>query len=229
MTASENATTGPSREEHKALLVHHMARLRAKKQEVDKLREPLKAAQEELTALYNEAKADLGKGYTRKYLTLLLEDSSTRLRDLLQEEERRAQDRAALGLPVFGVQGELFGEDVAKLPDETRDEIHWEAEGYARGRNGLLDEIPDGCPTRFHQAVLRGYERGQKATQDDILAAQELIARRGQPNPDAAPADLNNGEAPEPGTPEAEAAERKAVRRARESLENLGAQSAAAA
>lgn len=209
----------PTAEEHRQLLTHHMSKLRAKRAEVDQLREPLKTAQDEFTALINEAKADLGKGYTRKYLTTLLEDATTRLRNLLEEENRRARDREALGLPVFGVQADLFdNEATAKMPAEARDEIMWEAEGYMRGRNGLLQEIPDGAPPRFHPVILKGYERGQKATQEDFLAAQELKKRQAEPDAGKKPVDLNGGGEPEAGTPEAAKAERAAIRRAKESL-----------
>lgn len=173
--------TALSKEEHRQLLTHHMSKLRAKRAEVEELKAPLKEAQEEFTALVNEAKADLGKGYTRKYMMSLLEDSTSRLRNLLEEENRRAQDREALGLPVFGVQADLFGEGVAAMPDEARDEVHYEAEGYMRGRAGLLEVIPDGTPPRFHQAVQRGYEKGQQATQEDFVAAQELRQKRATP------------------------------------------------
>lgn len=185
MPASEGASAPTiSREEHNSLLVHHMSILRARRAEVEEARAPFKDAQEELTAAFNAAKADLGRGYSRKYLTALLEDVSAGMRNQLEEERRRASDREALGLPT--IQGDLFGEAAAKMPDEARDEMQWEAEGYLRGRNGVLQEIPDGCPPRFHQAVLKGYERGQKATQDDLLAAAAAIEKRGQaPEPEA--------------------------------------------
>jgi hypothetical protein len=102
------------------------------------------------------------------------------------------------------------------MPEEARDEIHWEAEGYMRGRNGLLQQIPDGTPPRFHQAVLRGFERGQKATQEDFVAGQELKKQQSQPDAAAEPKDLNAAE--EPTIAEEKAAERKAIRKAKESL-----------
>lgn len=215
-TPAPKTKAKPTAEEHRQLLTHHMSKLRAKRGEIEELRAPLKDAQEEFTALVNEAKADLGKGYTRKYITQLLEDATSRLRNLLEEEERRARDREALGLPVFGVQADLFGEAAAKMPVEARDEITWEAEGYMRGRNGLLQEVPDGTPPRFTQAVMRGYERGQKATQEDFAAGAELRKRQAEPDAEQAPVNLNAE--PEPGTPEAQAAERKSVERAKASL-----------
>lgn len=180
-----------SKEEHRQLLTHHMSKLRSKRAEVEELKAPLKEAQEEFTALVNEAKADLGKGYTRKYMMSLLEDSTSRLRNLLEEENRRAQDREALGLPVFGVQPDLFGDGAGAMPDEARDEVHYEAEGYMRGRAGLLEVIPDGTPPRFHQSVQRGYEKGQQATQEDFLAGQELRQKRATPDAEAEPVNLN--------------------------------------
>lgn len=181
-------------EEHRQLLVYHMDKLREGVRSCDKLREPLKAAQEDLTARFNEAKADLGKGYSRKYLTVLLEDVTAQMRDQVSEEARRAEDRATLGLPVFGKQMDLFGEGAARMPQEAQDEMFWEAEGYKRGRNGALDEIPEGCPPRFHQAVMKGFAAGQTATQADILAAAELKAKMGQPDAGAEPVNLNEEE-----------------------------------
>lgn len=211
--------TKRSAEEHRQLLTHHMSKLRAKRAQVEDLRAPLKEAQEDLTALFNEAKADLGKGYTRKYLATLLEDTTTRLRNLLEEEQRRAVDREALGLPVFGVQADLFdNEQTAKMPAEARDELAWEAEGYMRGRNGALDQIPEGAPPRFHQAIMKGYERGQQQTQADVLAAMELKKREAEPDPAPKP-DLN---ATPPTIADEKAQERKAVARAKASLESMG-------
>lgn len=181
-------------EEHKQLLVYHMDKLREGVRSCDKLREPLKAAQEDLTARFNEAKADLGKGYSRKYLTVLLEDVTAQTRDQVTEEQRRAEDRATLGLPVFGKQMDLFGDAAARMPEEARDEMFWEFEGFKRGRNGALEEIPEGCPPRFHQAVMKGFAAGQSATMADILAGAELKAKMGQPDADAEPVNLNEEE-----------------------------------
>lgn len=194
---AENATIpkgSKDAEQHRQLLVHHIGGLRQMLPSIDAAKEALKALQEDFTSKINAAKADLGKGYTRKYMMSLLEDASSRLRNLLEEEERRAADRSALGLPVYGVQADLFSNATAAMPDEARDEIHYEAEGYMRGRAGLLEEIPEGTSPRFHQAVQRGYAAGQKATQEDYLAGQELIAKRGAPDADAEAGDLN----PEP-------------------------------
>lgn len=200
MDQSSTADAKPRRskrspEEHRQLLTHHMSKLRVTQAEITELRAPLKEKQDEFTALVNEAKADLGKGYTRKHLVTLLEDSTTRLRNLLEEEERRARDREALGLPVYGLQADLFdGPDTAKLPDEVRDERFWEAQGFLLGREGKVNFIPDGAPPRFHQTIMRAAEKGNELTQADFVAGQELKKRMATPDAGAKPKDLNQHE-----------------------------------
>lgn len=180
-----------TREERRHLLNYHMKLLRGGQALVDETHAPYKAAQEAFTALVNDAKSDLGKGYTRKYLVGLMEDTTARLRDLSSEEVRRAEDRQDLGLPVFGVQGDLFGEAAAAMPEEARDEVQYEFEGFMRGKAGLLQEIPDGTPPRFHQAVMRGFAAGQKTAQEEFLAGQALKQRMATPDAGAEAKDLN--------------------------------------
>lgn len=179
--------TGLTQEEKNALLVHHMSILRGLGREVAEARAPLKAAQEAFTAAINLAKGDLGKAYTRKRLVGLLDDVSTRLRNLLREEEQRFQDRVALGLPVFGQQLDMFGTDAT--PDEAKDTIYWEAEGYLLGRRAADPKI-EGMPPRFEPDLLRGYHRGQEENGRLMKQAAEL--KRGEPDPAAATVDLND-------------------------------------
>jgi hypothetical protein len=75
-------------------------------------------------------------------------------------------------LPVFGVQADLFGDAMAKMPAEARDEVAVRGRGLHARPQRRLEPIPEGTPPRFHQAVLRGYEKGQQATQEDFLAGQ---------------------------------------------------------
>jgi hypothetical protein len=209
-----------NREERAALLNHHVARLRSATLAVEKAREPLSAAQADLTAYFNEAKADLGKRYTRKKLVVYVADSVTRARDLVDEERQRAEDKADLGQPVFGVQPELFGG--AETPQEAKDELAWEAEGYLLGRRAGERAPPEGCPPRFLQAVLRGYDKGQEENGLLMGRAGKVLASRGEPDATAAPVNLNPApDEPEPGTPEAQAAERASLRRGRASLAAL--------
>lgn len=218
-TADPSATT-ISREDHRALLNHHMAKIREANQGVEAARVPFDAARENLTAVIDEARADLGKKkYTRKRLMGYLEDLGSRLRNLLAEEEQRHQDRLDLGLPVHGEQLSLSLGD-PNTPAEAKDELYWEAEGFLLGRQGKINVIPEGCPPRFHQTVMKAAAKGQELTQAEFLAAAEARKRINQPNAGAETKDLNKE--PESGTPEAASAERKSVARARESLDRMG-------
>lgn len=182
-----------SREEHRALLNHHMGKLRLAKVEVDKAREPLTAAQEALTALMHEARADLGKGYTRKRLSALLEDATSRLRDLLKEEEDRFNDRVDLGLPVYGTQADLFGADGA-MPQEAKDEAFWFAEGALAGRRAGERKPPEGCPPRMDQHFLSGFDAGQAEVGRLYIEAQEIKKRLAEPAAGQEPVDLSTAE-----------------------------------
>jgi hypothetical protein len=196
MAKSTTAAAPPkatiSREDHRALLNMWMGKLRLAKGEVEKAREPLTAAQEALTALMHEARADLGKGYTRKRLSALLEDVTSRLRNLLKEEEDRFQDRSDLGLPVYGTQADLFGAGDT-MPEEARDEIFWEAEGYGFGRRAGERNPPEGCPPRFGPSFIKGYDRGQDENGRLMVAAMEAKKRLAEPAADQEAVDLNAG------------------------------------
>lgn len=210
-----------AREEHRALLNHHMGKIRLASQAVDLARAPYDAARDDLTAVIDEARADLGKKkYPRKRLMGYLEDLGARLRNLLAEEQQRHQDRIDLGLPVHGEQLALALSDPS-VPEEARDELAWEAEGFLLGRQGKINIIPDGCPPRFHQTVMAAAIKGQELTQAAYLVAKGVIASRGQPDAGVAPKDLN-AEAPEPGTPAAKKAERAAIAAAKAGLDKLG-------
>lgn len=206
-----------SREDHRALLNMHMQKIREANQKVDLARAPYDAARDDLTAVIDDARADLGKKlYTRKRLLSYLEDLGSRLRNLLAEEQQRHQDRIDLGLPVHGEQLALALGDPA-MPQEKKDEQLWEAEGFMLGRAGKLNLIPEGCPTRFHQTVMKAAEKGQELTRAEFLAGQNLRKQRSQPDATAKPVDLNKTEPTE--------AQKKAAIAASEKLarESLGA------
>lgn len=223
-TAPAAAPKDTSREDHRALLNMHMGKIRAANQEVEAARAPYDAARENLTAAIDEARGDLGKKlYTRKRLMSYLEDLGSRLRNLLAEEQQRYQDRLDLGLPVHGEQLSLSLGD-ANTPQEAKDEMMWEAEGFLLGRAGKINIIPEGCPARFHQTVMRAAAKGQELTMAEVKAGMEARARRDQPNADAEPKNLDA--APEPGTHEAKKAERKAVDAAKASLAAMGGDTA---
>lgn len=173
-----------TKEEQAALLVHHVAKLRSQLADIEIVRAPFKAAQEALTDLVNTAKGDLGKDYSRKRLMALCEDVGSRLRDLAKEEEQRFNDRLALGLPVFGVQQDLFGGNSAAMPQEKRDEFEWQADGFLAGRRVDERKAPEGCPPRMDQFWLKGYDLGQAETVKSFTKVEEMIAARTPAEPE---------------------------------------------
>lgn len=183
-----------SQEDKDNLLNFHIEQIAGQEAKTDAAKAPVteaKAAlseqQEQLTALYNAAKADLGRGYTRQMMQGLVKDRSTPIKELVAAENLRASAKLALGQPVFGQQPELF--PGGETPAATKDDMAWEAEGYARGRRGALDPIA-GVPPALHQAVMIAYEAGQTETQRRFLAGQKIVAERAQPSTEA-PVDLS--------------------------------------
>jgi hypothetical protein len=209
-----------SEQDHADLLTYHMAVIRAAEAAVETAKGPVTEAkaelsdkQETLTKAFNAAKADLGRGYSREYLGGLAKDGRQKITALVDFEKQRARDKLSLNQPVFGQQPELF--PGAETPAEAKDEMAYEAEGYLRGLRGAIDEIQDGDPPRFHQALMRGFDAGQKEAQARYLRAQELKAAAETPNAAEAPKDLNT---PEPGTVDDEVNIEASVDRAKESL-----------
>lgn len=214
LPAGQPATT-ISRDDHRHLLQMHMQKIRVANQAVDLARAPFDAAREDLTAVIDEARADLGKKlYPRKRLMGYLEDLGARLRNLLAEEQQRHQDRIDLGLPVHGEQQYLALGDAA-MPQEKKDEQLWEAEGFLLGRAGKLNVIPEGCPTRFHQTVMKAAEKGQELTMAEVKAGMELRKKRSQPDAGVKTVDLSKAE---PTEAQREAAIKASEKLARESL-----------
>lgn len=189
---------------------YHVNRLVEAHLAVDLARAPLKEAQDELTNRVNQAKGDMGKRMTRKRLMGLVSMRLARVRDLVQEENERAEDHMDLSLPLYGQQVELFD---SKAPVETRDEIAWEAEGYQAGRRGLLQrDPPKDCPARFAPVYLRGYDKGQDETQQSFVRAQEAMKKRGDPDAKAGAADLNGGDKDDDLDPQTIEAKARALR-----------------
>lgn len=200
-----------TREDKAALLNHHIDKLREQATAVALARAPFDAAQQAMTSRFNAAKSDLGKTYTRKYLTSLLEDVGARIRNIAQTEEQRFQDRVALGLPVFGVQQDLFGGKGETMPQEAKDEYAWQADGFLSGRRQDERKAPEGCPPRMDQFWLKGYDLGMaEAAAVFTKGAEVAKALAGPPPKPAKPK-----EEKEPADAEAEI--RKAARKLKDS------------
>lgn len=209
-------------DEHADFLQYHLTVIRQKQSVVEAAKGPveeakakLSEANEDLTKAFNAAKADLGRGYTRKYLDSLLLDGREKITAQIEFERMRARDKAILGQPVFGLQPELFpGEET---PTAARDEMAWRQEGFQRGLNGELDELRDGDPPEFHQAIMAGFREGQELAQARYLRGAEAKRAAASVDANAEVKDLNSN-LPEPGTPEHEAMLDASAKLARETL-----------
>jgi hypothetical protein len=172
-----------SPEDRANLKNYHVNKILEARGKLDELLAPVVSQRDLITNLVNQAKGDLGKRMSRKRLMALVDRRCARVRDLVQEENERAEDHTDLGLPLYGQQAELFD---SKAPVETRDEIFWEAEGYQVGRRGLLNaKAPEDCPARMLASWEKGVRKGQDETQQGFLAAQELLKKRSEPDPTA--------------------------------------------
>lgn len=203
MAASEGKGGRPmvgairSPDDHADLLTFHVTEIRRRQAQVEKAKGPLEEAKaalkeqrDELSTCFDLAQADLGRAYTRKYLEGLIADGNGKTRTLVEIETMRARDKVILGQPVYGQQAELFpGEGTPTL---TRDEMAWEAEGYARGLRGDLEELQSSDPPEFHQVIMRGYADGQKKTAERVQRGMELRAKIGQPDAEQEAVDLNS-------------------------------------
>jgi hypothetical protein len=209
-----------SDQDHADLLTYHVTVIRQEMAKVEKAKGPLdevKAevsdAQEVLTKAFNTAKGDLGRGYSRKYLEGLIADGRLRTTELADLEVQRARDKGVLNQPVYGMQPELF--PGPETPAATKDDMAWEAEGYARGLRGDLKELQDGDPPAMHQALMRGFREGQRVTGERFVRAQAL--RKAAETPDAG-AKIVNLNKTEPTEKQKAAAIKASEKLARESL-----------
>jgi hypothetical protein len=109
-------------------------------------------------------------------------------RSVREDEARRSRFRRYAGLPVGDEQ-----EQMELLPDEKRDEIDWEGEGYTAGVRGDEPKPPKDCPPRMHSHWLKGRDNGQARNAWALSASKGVI-----PGPKEPPAP-----APEPDQPPA--------------------------
>lgn len=180
-----------TREERRALKHHHINQIQEALAELEEVREPFKEAQAEVTRRFRLAKAD---GFERKRLERILTDLKSKGRDLVKEELDRLEDQDDFGLPTPSNQPDLFDtlRGDSKLPTAAQDEIYWSAEGYRAGLQAGERNPPAECHAQFHQAYMDHYDRGQEYRREQFVLAQELIAKRGQPDAEMKPVDLSD-------------------------------------
>lgn len=154
----------PNRNEE-AVFLSHLNKLRTQAAKAAIKKAEYDAEKNVLTDMFREAKTD---GFTRKELQAILDDGKSSVRDLVAEEERRAQLRKWAGLPA-GTQPDLFG-----LGDGARDAVDADAEGYAMGRRGDDEVPPDWISPAHHPDFSAGWRRAQAEMMEKIGKAEPV-------------------------------------------------------
>lgn len=143
---------------------------------VTKAKAELSEAQEEYNSIIDQIKGDTR--LTREQIEQALKFSEGGARSLVNHLRGVSFICKALGVPF---QQELL-DDGDKLPDEAKDELFWEAEGYLLGRRGAEPELPEGVSPRFLQPLMNGWHEGQEATGKMLVRAAAIRAEREKPN-----------------------------------------------
>ncbi len=191
-------------------LLSVVSKLSAADDAIEVARAPLKAAQAERRKIVGLGKA---AGFTAWELEARLAEMKRPTREMAEVEQRERLHRRWLGI-IDPEQAELMLGESA--PQETKDEAHWAGEGFKAGLRQMSSTPPTECPERFVQTYMKKHEAGLL----EVLTAN-APGQKGIREQAAADFKRDNPDVPEPGTPEAARAEREAVRRAKESLENL--------
>lgn len=198
-------------EAERVQLISIVSQLSAAEDAIEIAKGPLKSAQKKRSQIIGLGKA---AGFTAKELQRRLEEMQNGTRENAEQEARERKHRRWLGIVEPDQSALMLGDSA---PQEVKDEAHWKGEGYKAGLRLMAAKPPRECGERFCQAWLGEHSRGfTEATAAN--APKQMRGVREQ-----AAADFAEDNKPEPGTPEAAAAERKAVRKAKESLEALGA------
>jgi hypothetical protein len=200
-------------EANRVQLISIVSRLSAAEGPIEQATVVLKAARKERSKIIGLAKA---AGFPAWEVEARLAEMKRPAREMAEIEKRERQQRRWLGI-LDDEQSELIlGE---KVPDDARDEAHWKGEGYKAGLRQMSSTAPPECPAMHTQAFMKEHERGLK----EVLTANVPGGKRlSVAEKAAADFKADNPDAPEPGTPEAQAAERKAVAKAKAALEKLG-------
>lgn len=203
-------------EERGALITHYVINIRHQRRIADEKKAAYDLERGEVNNLFALVKGELQISRKDFERTLdELEMTEAEFRSYVGKEHNR---RVLAGLPV-GEQIDLFAH-VAR--DTADDQAEAFANGLRAGRRGDDFTPPDTLSPVLHPDFMAGWHEGQAEIGRKMILAAEVLARRGEPQADAEPENLNDEE-PEPGTPEAARKEREAVRRAKEGLEALGA------
>ncbi|HKT53954.1 MAG TPA: hypothetical protein VJP88_05850 [Caulobacteraceae bacterium] len=209
--AGDNSARGEEAE--RVQLISFVAQLTQAEAEIESAKGPLKAAQKKRSGIVNLAKA---AGFTAQKLKKRMEEMNRPSSENEADFAEETRHRRWLGI-TSPEQQKMHLE--GNTPKESMDELDWQARGYRDGLRGLEAKPPEGCPPRMDQPYLKGHEKGRAESLAAIAAnAPKPLGTAAKVREQAAK-DFAEDNKPEPGTPEAAAAERKAVSQARAALE----------
>lgn len=196
-------------EANRIQLISIVAKLSATEGPIEEAAAALKAARKARSQIIGLGKS---AGFPAWELEARLAEMKRGTREMAEIEARERQQRRWLGI-IDAEQAELMlGE---KAPQEAKDEAHWSGEGYKAGLRQLSSTPPTECPERFVQTYMKAHEKGLLEVLNANVPGGHRLSVAEQAREDWK-------EDHEPGTPEHAAAERAAIRKAKESLEKLG-------
>lgn len=193
-------------------LISLIARLSATEGPIEEATAVLKAARKARSQIIGLAKH---AGFPAWEMEARLHEMKRGSREMAEIAVREGKQRKWLGI-LDEEQTELMLGD--KVPPEAKDEAHWKSEGYKAGLRQMSSTAPTECPAMHTQAYMKAHERGLKEVLTANVPGKDRLSVRDQ----AAQDFKADHPEPEPGSPEAKAAERKAVAAAKASLEKLG-------
>lgn len=203
--AGDNSMHGEEAE--RVQLISIVSQLSAAEDAIEAAMGPVRSAQAKRKTIIGLGKA---AGFTAGELKARLEEMKRPTRENAALEQRERTHRRWLGIVDADQQSLILGD---KAPQSAKDEAHWKGEGYKAGLRQLPNKAPPECPAVHEQAYMREHERGLlEVTAANAPKAPASVREQ-------AAKDFAEDNGPEAGTPEAAAAERKAVRQAREALE----------
>lgn len=208
--AGEGHNSAALEEANRVQLISLVSRLSAAEGPIELAAANLKAARKERSKIIGLAKA---AGFPAWEVEARLAEMKRPTREMAEIAVRETKQRKWLGI-LDDEQTELMLGD--KVPPDAKDEAHWAGEGYKAGLRQMSNTPPPECPQMHTQAYMKAHERGLKEVLTANVPGGARLSVRDQAAKDFAE------DNPEPGTPEAKAAERKAIARAKESLEKLG-------
>lgn len=199
-------------EAERVQLISFVAKRSQAKQEVERAKGPYDAAKKGLSSVNNLAKA---AGFTVKELEAREEEMNRSDAENVQVFARETRHRRWLGsTSEEQVKMHLEG----STPKETMDAMDWQSRGYRDGLRGMEGKLPEGCPPRMDQPYMKGHGTGYAEYLESLKANAPKAMGSVR---DQAAADFAADNKPEPGSPEAAAAERKAIRAAKAGLEKM--------